>query len=365
MFTNLKKKCIDFYEKHETQVEVGFFVGGFIFDIVMISDVDDIFGILQQAFYLWILASMLHYELLFSHSKWKPRGRWISAIWDFRTLIFHFVMGNLLNLYSLLYIKSASILNSLIFLLVMVAIILGNELPVIKKSHVSFKVGLYGICLFSFFAVLFPVLLGFVGWVPFGLALAGTLGVFYWQYLWLKKSLSDDGTLFRVILAPGVAVLAFFMGFYFLGWIPPVPLSVNQQGVYHMVEKKEGSYVLSTEKKWWKFWQSSDQDFLAEPGDKIYFYAEIFSPARFSDKVYIHWSWLTPKGEWQNSDRIPFQVVGGRKTGYRGFAVKSNYQPGSWRVQVKTENGQEISRLYFDVEAVSQNQGRVFTQILR
>ncbi|MBK9323472.1 MAG: DUF2914 domain-containing protein [Bdellovibrionaceae bacterium] len=365
MFEHIKRKFSDFYKKNETQVEVGFFIGGFIFDVIMISEVDDFVGILQQAFYLWALASMLHYELLFSHGKWAPRGRWTSSFWDFRSLIFHFIMGNLLNLYSLLYIKSASILNSLIFLFIMIGLILGNELPSVKKSHVSFKVGLYGICLFSFFAVLFPVVLGFLGWIPFGLALAATLGVFYWQFRWLKKSLPDDSTLFRVILAPGVAVLTFFMSFYFMGWIPPVPLSVNQQGIYHLVDKKDGNYILSTEKKWWKFWHSGDQDFLAEPGDKIYFYAEIFSPARFSDKVYVHWSWLTPKGEWQNSDRIPLQVVGGRKSGYRGFTTKSNYQAGSWRVQVKTENGQEISRLYFDVEVGPASQNRIFSQILR
>jgi hypothetical protein len=274
-------------------------------------------------------------------------------------------MGNLLNLYSLLYIKSASILNSIIFLAIMVVIIIANELPVVKKSHVSFKVGLYGICLFSFFAVLFPVMMGFVGWVPFGLSIAATIGVFYGQYKWLKSSLPDDKTLFRAVLAPGVAVLGFFMAFYFLGLIPPVPLSVNQQGVYHKVEKINGDYLLSTEKPWWKFWQSGDQDFLAEPGDQIYFYAEIFSPARFSDQVFVQWSWWGPNKKWQESDRIPLKIVGGRKEGYRGYAVKSNYQPGYWRVQIKSDNGQEISRLHFTVTLVPKNEVREFKQLRR
>jgi hypothetical protein len=181
----------------------------------------------------------------------------------------------------------------------------------------------------------------------------------------LRRTLTDDVTLFRAILAPGMSVLVFFMAFYFLGLIPPVPLSVNQQGIYHLIEKTDGKYRLSTEKIWWKFWQSGDQDFLAEPGDKIYFYAEIFSPAHFSDKVYVHWSWLNSKGDWQGSDRIPLNIVGGRKQGYRGYAVKSNYQPGSWRVQVKSENGQEISRLYFDVTPVARNEIRAFTVLSR
>lgn len=364
MFKNLKTRLLHFYEQHETRLEIAFFVGGFILDILLMSDVDDVLVIAQQAVYLFIIASIIHYETLFASAKWVPTGK-IAKVWEFRSLIFSFLMGTLLNMYSLLYIKSASILNSILFLTLMIGLVVANELPVVKKSHVGIKVGLYGICLFSFFAILFPVIFGFIGWIPFGLAILATLLAFYGQFKWLKKTLADDATLFRAILAPGFSVLAFFLVFYFLGLIPPVPLSVNQQGIYHALERTNGNYVMSTEKPWWKFWQSGDQDFKAEPGDKIYFYAEIFSPARFSDKVYVHWSWQSPKGDWQNSDRIPLSVVGGRKEGYRGYAVKSNYQPGPWRVQVKSENGQEISRLYFDVTPSPQNPARVFTQVIR
>jgi hypothetical protein len=248
----------------------------------------------------------------------------------------------------------------------MLGFIIANELPVVKKSHMSFKVGLYGICLFSFLAIIFPLMMGFIGWVPFCLSVVCTLGIFYFQFKQLQKNLPDHRTLFRAILAPCFSVLFVFTLFYFLGLIPPVPLSAKEQGVYHMVEKKDGEYILSTERPWWKFWQSGDQDFMAEPGDKIYFYVQIFSPAHFSEQVSVQWSWLGAKGDWLVQDRIPLKIVGGRKEGYRGYTTKNNYQPGSWKVQVLTANGQEISRLYFDVTSVAtKNQVRQFTLLKR
>jgi len=359
MLENLKHKIQEFREKYESQLEVLFFIGGFAFDALMVSQVDDPFAILQQCFYLFVIATLIHHEILYRLHKWRPQGRMVK-LWEFRNLLLHFLLGTLLNIYSIFYIKSASLIASLVFLALMVVMILANELPMVKKSKVSFKVGLFAICLFSFVSILFPLLLGFVGWIPFGLSVVTTLAIFYLQYRLLKKRLPDQGTLLRAIVVPAMSVLLVFSVFYTMGWIPPVPLSVKEQGIYHSVERLEGKYYLSTEKVWWKFWQSGDQDFKAEPGDKIYFYAQIYSPARFADQVYVQWSWKSPRKGWQAFDRIPLKIVGGRKLGFRGFAVKSNYQPGEWRVQVETAMGQEISRLYFDVTSVEKNDQRAF-----
>jgi hypothetical protein len=49
-------------------------------------------------------------------------------------------------------------------------------------------------------------------------------------------------------------------------------------------------------------------------------------------------------------DSIPIKIVGGREEGFRGFGVKSNYQPGEWKVQVETTDEREIGRVYFTLE---------------
>lgn len=256
-------------------------------------------------------------------------------------------------------------MNSILFLTLMLGVILANELPTIKKSSVGLKSALFAICVFSFFSILFPIALGYVGWLPFALSLISTLSVFFFQFRSLSKNLANSKTASQLTLVPGGGVLALFCVFYTMGWIPPVPLSVVEQGIYHDVKKTSGQYLLSMEKPWWKFWASGDQDFFARPGDLIYYYAQVYSPARFSDEVYVHWSKLDPNGDWANSDRIPLKIAGGRKEGYRGYAVKANYQPGQWRIQMKTGHGQEIARIHFEVTTSDAVAEREYTVLVR
>ncbi len=358
-----KQKTLELYRKHETRFEVLFFIGGFTFDAFLVQDVDDLFSLVQQFVYLLIISFLIHHEILFRLHKWRPSEGFVERVWGYRNLLLHFLLGTLLNIYSLFYIKSSSFISSIVFLILMVGFIIANELPIVKKSKVSFKVGLFAICLFSYLSILFPLILGFIGWTPFGLAIASTLAIFYLQVRFLKNKLQDDHTLFKAILLPGVSVLCVFAVFYTLGWIPPVPLSVKYQGIYHLVEKNNGQYLLSTEKTWWKFWQSGDQEFKARPQDKIYYYTQIYSPARFSDQIYIQWFLKNPQKGWQKTDRIRLDILGGRKEGFRGFTVKSNYQVGEWRVQVETEMGHEIARMNFEVIADTDTEPRNFTVI--
>ena len=102
---------------------------------------------------------------------------------------------------------------------------------------------------------------------------------------------------------------------------------------------------------------------MARPGDKIYYYAQIYSPARFSDQIYIRWLFKDPKMGWQKTDRIPLQITGGRKEGFRAMATKANYQPGEWRIQVETDLGHEISRIGFQVTLDTSQDPRAFTVI--
>ncbi len=360
MFQKLRERCINFYSQNEKKLEIGFFVGGFIFDALLLSDIDDPFSITQQIIYLVIIASLIQYEILYRMLKWRPGPR-LEKYWGFRDLLLHFCLGSLLNLYSLFYLKSASLLGSLIFLILMISVILANELPVVKKANVSLKVGLFAICVFSFFSISFPLILGFVGWTTLLLSIISTIGVFYLQFRILQKRLPDQRTLFRSVVAPGASVLVVFVLFYFMGWIPPVPLSVMQHGVYQNVQKTEGQYALySVEKSWWDSLNVFEQKVYVRPGDTIYYYAQIFSPARFSDEVFVQWSSQDAKGDWHPLDRIPLRVVGGRKEGFRGYTQKANYQSGHWRVQLLSFRGQEISRLYFNVVADTSTEERFF-----
>lgn len=343
-------------------MDIAFFLGGFFFDVLTLSDIDDPINIFQQVAYLLILGLILYFDFLKTQNLFQAPAR-LEKVWNYRQLIIHFLLGSLLSLYSLFYIKSASLWSSLIFILILIILMVANELKRVQESAHNIKIALYVICLFSFFSMLVPVLLGFVGIIPFLISVGLTAGVLYGIYILLQRKITDQNALLKSLVTPGMSVLSLFLVFYFMGWIPPVPLSITQMGIYHSIEKSDGQYIVSHEKPSWKFWQKGDQDFVAEPGDKIYFFAQIFSPARFSDSVILHWYHKDPKTGWQTTDRIPMSITGGRKSGYRGFSSKQNYPEGEWRISVETTDGREIGRIYFDVtKSAEKRPDRLFTR---
>jgi hypothetical protein len=154
-------------------------------------------------------------------------------------------------------------------------------------------------------------------------------------------------------------VLVSFLGLYMVRLIPPVPLSLPFIGVYHTVERVPEGFKLGHEKPWWRFWQNGDQEFHAHRGDKVYVFFRIFSPTHFSDQVLVRWYWKDNKLGWTLQDSIPIKIVGGRGEGFRGYGIKSNYQPGEWKVQVETADEREIGRVYFSLD-IAPDEPRTF-----
>lgn len=343
-----------FYERHELKFAVGFFLGGFVFDVLTLSAIDDPWSILQQVAYLALLGGILFLDFLHhAEALTPPSGRLLGRLWDYRGLALHFLLGGLLSVYSLFFLKSASAFSSLVFVGVLLALLIWNESEAGQKSAVDVKVALYFVCVFCFFSLLAPILLGFVGWTPFLVSLLATLLCLWGAFHLARKRLGRELVLRRLVLPGGGAALVFVISFLF-GWIPPVPLSVEKAGIYHKIEKEGDKYLLHHERPWWRFWHSGDQHFRAAPGDKIFFFASVFSPARFEDSVIVEWQYKDPRQGWQVSDRIPMRITGGREGGYRGFTTKQNFTEGAWTASVQTTDGRELTRISFDVEKLSE-----------
>jgi hypothetical protein len=130
-----------------------------------------------------------------------------------------------------------------------------------------------------------------------------------------------------------------------------VPLSIPFIGVYHSVERTGEGYRLGHERPSWRWWHNGDQRFVAQPGDKVYVFFRVFSPTRFSDEVLMRWYRKDPARGWTLQDSIPIKILGGREEGFRGYGVKASYQPGDWKVQIETNDGREIGRIYFELES--------------
>jgi hypothetical protein len=356
-----------FYDQNERLVDIGFFVSGFLLDVFTLSRVDAWLSIAQQVIYLAVAGAIL-LHLFFDEGKPARRLEGMPAIkrwyFEYRQAAVHFLLGGLLSVYTLFFFKSSSLLVSFAFLLFLVLVLLLNESKRFKQLGLPFKFALLGICLLSFSAIVVPVVIGSIGMVVFLLSmLIGTVPVALIQRRIRIHAPQRSRQASRQIVAPFSLVLIGFLTLYLFRLIPPVPLSIPFMGVYHGVEKTEAGYRLTQKASSWRFWRRADEYFEAQPGDRIFVFFRIFSPAHFSDQVTMLWYRKAANGRWELQDRIPIAIVGGREQGFRGYGFKSKYQPGAWKVEVETTDGREIGRTYFVVESVPEGPREMETSV--
>lgn len=353
------------YLKYERWVPAGAFVLGFLFDIIMLTRIDDLFSLIQQTLYILIIGALIGVELISQVRELKP-PKLLAKIWPYREFALHFLLGSLLNVYVLFYFKSSSGFISFLFILFLAAILTITEFKRFGESQVQVHMGLLSLCVISYLQALIPILFGFVGVFPFLFALGLALGAFVAFYRFLESKLKDKPSLlFTHLTAPFGAVIAGFFILYMTHILPPIPLSVSYMGIFHEVEKKNGKFILSYTRPWWRFWEHGDETFYARPGDTLIGYAQVFSPGRFRDKLQIRWTSKNAHGYWEPQDAIPLEVTGGRDEGFRIAVVKKNYHPGQWRVQIETTDNREVGWLGFEIYEDQATSPRTMKHVVR
>jgi uncharacterized membrane protein YoaK (UPF0700 family) len=361
MFETLQSRYSAVYAKYSRWVPIVGFVCGFLFDMVMLHRIDEPAVIIQQALYILITGVLIAIEL-FSHVQPVQPPSFLAKHWKHREFVLHFFLGTLLNSYTIFYFKSASGLTSFIFIIILVVALTLSEFKRFGEYQHQVHMGLWSLCLISYFQSLVPIIAGFMSWVLFLISGAISILVFSIYYKFVRKRIILRPELLRThVLYPYVIVQTIFTILYFSHAIPPVPLSVSYIGIYHEVEKSEGEYLLSYQKVPYKFWQHGDDPFHARPGDVVIAFVQIFSPSGFKDQLQVRWLLHHDTLGWQSQDAIPLQVMGGREEGYRALTKKSNYQPGEWRVQIETMDGREVGSLRFTIIEDASTDERHFT----
>lgn len=333
---------------------IAFFIGGVLFDILTLERIDSLFNIVQQGSCLlivWLFLIQIFFEDTKVVEQRMAQSKLKKFYYKYRMHAMHFFFGTLFSCFSFFFFKSSSLFTSFLFLLIMVSLLIANEFEHVRDMGLPVKYALFSVCSLSYFAYLVPVFVGRLGVTVFLLSMfVGCLPLIL-TTLWIQsKHQKFFEKCKRDILVPNALVLALFLGLYAFKIIPPIPLSIPFIGVYHSVERTNEGFRLGHQNPRWKFWNNGDQHFRAMKGDKIYVFFRIFSPTRFSDEVMVRWYLEDVKGDWALQDSIPIKIFGGREEGFRGFGVKSNYQPGQWKVQVETSDGREIGRIYFDLD---------------
>jgi hypothetical protein len=279
-------------------------------------------------------------------------ANWIEKLEPHFPWAMQFCFGGLFSSYVVFYFKSASWTRTQVFFLVLVFLLIANEFLQNSLRKPKLLAILYSFCLFSFLAFFLPVVLATVDERIF--LLAGLLSLVISLFVFfMGLSVPHDGWKHR--MAPiaawiGAIVLAVNI-LYFANLIPPVPLALKSAGIYHKVVKTPAGYLVEyVPPSLFRFWRKCDSPFYLSPGEKIYCYTAIFAPGKVRVPVGHVWSRKTPDG-WVQTDRIGFEISGGRAGGYRGYTAKHGVTPGRWRVEVETIRGQILGKINIEVVA--------------
>jgi hypothetical protein len=327
------------------------FVAGFLFDLLTMQRIDAWTDLAFQLGYLIGLTALLVYQHRESTGRWVP-GRRTARWWRYNLEALHFLYGGLLSAYVVLYFRSSTTARPALFLALLIGVMVLNEVPRVKGAGHSLRLGLYGFCVLSFLTYFIPILLGRIGGWVFLVSLLCSAALVWFVTRWLVAP-GDDRRRARLrLFAPAAITFALIGTLYALRLIPPVPLSVQFQGIYHEVRRDEGGYALVyAAPPAWAPWRRDSRPFERRDADRLHYFVRVFAPSGFRHRVMIRWELFdAARDTWTTTDRIPLDVVGGRAEGFRGFAVKSNFTPGRWRVTAETEDGRAMATLAFRVE---------------
>ena len=345
---SLRGRVLAFQARHQGKTMLFFFVGGFIFDAVMLSRIDEPPMLIQQGTYLAVCGVLLALTQRLELKGLQPPAR-LRKAWHYVPHLIHFMLGTLLNAYTIFYFQSASGFTAVGFVVVICALLALNELPRFQKLGPIVLYALYSICLTSYFAYLFPVLIGHIRPWMFYLAVVVALVPLALHVSLLLRWSRSLGHVARHAALPAFGVQGAFILLYALRIAPPVPLAAKEMGIYHRVERLPDGRHLFHQKAGWRFWLQGDQEFRERAGDRVYCFARIFAPARFHDRIDIAWFQDDPRKGWVQYYRLPLSVSASGARGFATDAFITQPPPGRWRVEIQSEDGRTIGQLHFRV----------------
>ncbi|MCX6754411.1 MAG: DUF2914 domain-containing protein [Candidatus Nomurabacteria bacterium] len=347
---SLFEKTRNWYGRFERPISSLSLVFGFVFDALTLKRVDTFWEI------SWVVAHLIIVGLfiILIHAKESEIGDEKNPskrhFWYVNILQFFF--GGLLSSYLVLYFRSSDIFATWPFIFLLALAFIANESMKRHYIRFSFQISLFFLSIYSFAIFLVPVVLHKIGTQVFLLSgLVSLIAILLFisiLYFFIKDEFTESKRIIFLLIA-GIFIFINFL--YFTNLIPPIPLSLKEGDVYHFIERnKEGGYDIVDEDYGWREYFKLYQDFKKVPGMPIYAYSAVFSP-KYLDITIIHeWQYYNiAQNKWVTDAVVRLPVVGGRDDGFRTYSKRSDISYGKWRVNIKTELGQTIGRIRFNV----------------
>lgn len=335
-----------------------FFLSGVTYDTLTLTRIDRLLDNLILLLYLVLLGALIvltgrvRTERLSDREQLaslSPVTRWVLASRPYYPMASQFLLGGLFSAYTIFYSKSATFTSTAVFFALLIMLLVANEFLRDRFSNLRLLISLYAVVCFAFFTFFLPVTTGYMNAVIFVLGALLSVAVVMRVAQLIYRNNPDLPRREAIgMTVPAAALIGMLVGFYFLNWIPPVPLSLKFGGMYHEVKRTGDQFELAFEKEWYEFWKRSDTTYPAST--PIYCFTAVFAPVDLNTTIYHHWYFRPNDSKpFMHADKIPIKISGGREGGYRAYSFKQRLDSGDWRVDVESQDGRIIGRVSVQV----------------
>ena len=334
-----------FLFRNERHISLFACVAGFLLDLTTLPSIDRPLTQVVCITYFAMAASLLLLSQLIPE-------RFTRTLMVMRFMM-QFLFGGLLSTIFVYYFRSSSLFVSWPLVILLGALLAGNEIWKKRFAQLDFQVTILFI-LFLFYAIFtVPLVFGEISTRMFLISVAFALSVLG-MYVVILSSITitelRKNAMKLLLSLCGTALV--FVICYVMNIIPPIPLVTRTDGVYHSVTRDStGSYVGVAEESTWNERYLSFFNpavYHRTQHEPVYFYSAVYAPAALTTPITHLWQyWDETKGRWIDAGKVVFPISGGRSDGYRGYSQKEFAAAGLWRVSVQTSDECVLSRKKF------------------
>lgn len=321
---------------------VAFFLG-FVTDVILLNRIDDVVDNIILLTYA-VLATL---SLIFFYLGAAERvGGFLSRkLRRYSPVLMQYAFGGLFSGMLIFYGRSGDWIASAPYLILILAVIFGNEFLEKRSERLLYYIALYFIGIFSYVVLVVPVVLGRMGDGIFILSglIALVIVATVVQLLFRIIPNFMRVSVHRVILVVGFLYIGFNF-LYFTNTIPPIPLSLTQLEVVQSVVRTGDNYTVIAEVQPWYRKLPFSRTLIHPTGSSIACFARVYAPTKLETTIYHRWEYQDPDGHWRERFRLGYPISGLNKGGYRGYTQLQSFSNGIWRCSVETERGQVLGR---------------------
>lgn len=346
---------ISFILKHMVHTTTILFVLGFIFDMIMLPDIDHVVTRYLGGAHLLIVASLIMFRewIVSRNTASESERKWYS----FASFGIAFSSGAALSFVCVYALRAATLSVSWPLFVILFLCIIANEFVNTHGFRFSLDVGI--LLLATLFFIIFntPVVLKVQNDWIFAVSLGVSVAISF-VYIYLLQ-FSSESARYEVprLYALAIGIPMFVGMLYFLNVIPAVPLSLKSAGVYHHIDHTDNGEFIALEEQDTRLLSKyrTPVHHMIYSDDAVYFFSNIETPAELTAPISHIWEKYNEVSRvWETEAVVSFGITGGREEGYRAFSLKKNPNEGLWRVTVKIGGNRVIGREKFRIEKVNE-----------